>query len=158
MILYHASSVIVSTPDVFHSRDNLDFGKGFYLTSLKEQAENYAQRFLRRNGVAYINRYELDDDISPFTVKTFSHYDEQWLDFVASCRRGVPVSGIDMIEGGIADDRVFNTIDLYFSGLIDKKDALGRLAYEKPNHQICIVSQSLIDSCLRFIDAIELNA
>ena len=42
MKLYHASNCIVDNPDVLHSRDFLDFGKGFYLTALKEQARKYA--------------------------------------------------------------------------------------------------------------------
>ena len=39
MKLYHASYCIIKKPDVLHSRDNLDFGKGFYLTTLNEQAK-----------------------------------------------------------------------------------------------------------------------
>ena len=33
MMLYHSSNVAVLNPNTQHSRDNLDFGKGFYLTS-----------------------------------------------------------------------------------------------------------------------------
>lgn len=47
MKLYHASNCIIDTPDVYHSRDLLDFGKGFYLTSLTDQARKYSQRFLK---------------------------------------------------------------------------------------------------------------
>ena len=36
MKLYHSSTVKVENPDLEHSRDYLDFGKGFYLTSLRE--------------------------------------------------------------------------------------------------------------------------
>lgn len=43
MKLYHSSDVAVSSPDVIHSRDYLDFGKGFYLTSIHGQAVRYAQ-------------------------------------------------------------------------------------------------------------------
>lgn len=39
MLLYHTSNVEVTTPDITHSRKHLDFGRGFYLTSLREQAE-----------------------------------------------------------------------------------------------------------------------
>lgn len=38
MKLYHSSNVIVEHPDTQHSRLYLDFGRGFYLTSLHEQA------------------------------------------------------------------------------------------------------------------------
>ena len=45
MRLYHSSNVSVERPDTEHSRPYLDFGRGFYLTSLYEQAVKYAQRF-----------------------------------------------------------------------------------------------------------------
>lgn len=46
MKLYHSSTVAVANPDTVHSRDYLDFGKGFYLTSIYDQAIKYAQRFI----------------------------------------------------------------------------------------------------------------
>ncbi|WP_283139915.1 DUF3990 domain-containing protein [Bacteroides congonensis] len=55
MKLYHASSLVIKQPDVYHSREHLDFGKGFYLTSLYDQAYKYAMRFLLRRQKAYIN-------------------------------------------------------------------------------------------------------
>lgn len=39
MIVYHGSDVIVEHPDVNHSYRDLDFGRGFYVTTVKEQAE-----------------------------------------------------------------------------------------------------------------------
>ena len=48
MRIYHASNVVVDNPDTVHSRDYLDFGRGFYLTTIREQAEKYGLRFLRR--------------------------------------------------------------------------------------------------------------
>ena len=35
MILYHGSYLAIEKPDLLHSRPNLDFGKGFYLTSIR---------------------------------------------------------------------------------------------------------------------------
>ena len=35
MTLYHASPLIVEHPDICHSRNNLDFGRGFYTTSIR---------------------------------------------------------------------------------------------------------------------------
>lgn len=70
MRLYHASKCIIKSPDVYHSRDLLDFGKGFYLTSLSEQAKKYALRFIFQGEKAYLNQYELDEDLSKYNVKT----------------------------------------------------------------------------------------
>ncbi|WP_428865675.1 DUF3990 domain-containing protein [Clostridium sediminicola] len=52
--------------------------------------------------------------------------------------------------GGIADDRVYNTIELYKDSLIDKGEALKRLQYYKPDHQICIVNQEIINKYLKY--------
>ena len=156
MKLFHASSVIIKHPDVVHSRRKLDFGQGFYLTSIYEQARKYTARFLIRGGKAYINEYLLDSDLTRFNVKRFETYDEEWLDFVSSNRKGEQNHSFDMVEGGIANDKVFNTIDLYFSGLINKQEALGRLSFEHPNHQICILSQEIINQHLHFVSAEEI--
>lgn len=48
MILYHGSFVVVNQPDLVHSRKNVDFGKGFYVTPIFEQAEKWCNRFKRR--------------------------------------------------------------------------------------------------------------
>ena len=61
-----------------------------------------------------------------------------------------------MVEGGVANDRVFNTIELYYTGLIPKEEALRRLRFEKPNNQLCLINQSSLDSCLFFVEAILL--
>lgn len=63
MILFHTSKVIVKSPDIQHSRNHLDFGRGFYLTTLKSQAEKYGERFLRRGEEAFLNVYKLDENL-----------------------------------------------------------------------------------------------
>ena len=56
----------------------------------------------------------------------------------------------DVIIGGIANDKVFRTVDLYFAGDINKDECLRRLIFEEPNNQICIRSQQVLDECLTF--------
>ena len=46
MKLYHGSTLVVDKPLVSFGRDNLDFGKGFYTTSMQSQAEKWVQRFI----------------------------------------------------------------------------------------------------------------
>ncbi len=154
MRLYHASTVVVEKPDVEHSRDKLDFGKGFYLTTIREQAVRYAERFTRRGKPAYINEYELDEEITDFSIKYFPFYDEDWLDYVVICRKGnLETNLYDAVSGGIANDNVFNTVDLYFAGVITKEEALGQLKYETPNHQLCILNCEMLERHLHFIKA-----
>lgn len=44
MIVYHGSTEAVQNPDVRHSYRSLDFGMGFYVTTVREQAERWARR------------------------------------------------------------------------------------------------------------------
>ena len=150
MEVYHASTVVVEHPDTTHSRAFLDFGPGFYVTTLQVQAQKYGDRFIRRGKDAILNTYELSDDLSKWQLIEFKRYDEAWLDFVTECRKGRVVGDYDIVIGGIANDRVFRTVDLYFAGDITKEECLHRLIYEEPNNQICIRSQHVLEECLTF--------
>lgn len=44
MTVYHGSSVEVAKPDLKHSRPVLDFGLGFYTTTLYEQAAKWSEQ------------------------------------------------------------------------------------------------------------------
>lgn len=156
MRLYHTSTTKVERPDTARSREHLDFGRGFYLTPLREQAVRYGERFLRRGDSAVLNTYDLDADCQGFSRKVFEAYDGEWLDFVSACRKGMPHSVCDIIEGGIANDKVFNTIDLYFSGILTREQALDQLRYAIPNYQVCLTSQRLIDAHLHFVTSEKL--
>lgn len=156
MKLYHSSNVSVEHPDTKHSRLYLDFGRGFYLTSLREQAVRYAMRFKRREQEAWLNTYNFIYKDSNWKIKQFESYDEQWLDFVALCRDGNDAGDYDMIIGGIANDRVIITLDRYFTGEISQEEALGLLRFEKPNIQYCIRSEQMLRECLTFIGSEQL--
>ena len=161
MKVFHGSTVIVSAPLVGVGRRNLDFGKGFYVTDLKDQAISWASRPLNADKPQVLNVYEFDKEgvqKADFQYKQFMAYDVEWLEFVVASRRGQAVwQGFDVIEGGIANDRVFNTIELYSQGLITQDVALQRLQYEKPNNQICILNQKVVDNYLHFIESSIVN-
>ncbi len=87
-----------------------------------------------------------------FAILRFTKYNEEWLDFIVANRNGESRwQQYDLIEGGIANDRVFDTIENYMSGGIDKQTALGRLRYEHPNNQICILNQKIIDGYMAYL-------
>lgn len=156
MGLYHSSYVAVLKPDNNHSRDYLDFGKGFYLTSLHDQALKYAQRFIRRQKDAWLSTYEFEFDPSEWKIQTFERYDNNWLKFVAKCRAGEDDTDYDLVIGGIANDKVIQTLDRYFEGELSEDEALGLLRYEKPNIQYCIRSQKMLDMCLKYLESKQL--
>ena len=151
MILYHCSYLEITKPDLKYSRANVDFGRGFYTTPIYEQAVKWCGKFKRsgRNGI--VSHYEFDEAAyEELDVLKFDCYSEEWLEFILMCRRGQDNSGYDIVVGGVANDKVFNTVELYFSHLIDKGEAIKRLRYEKPNLQVCFRTEIAIEKYLHF--------
>ena len=154
--LYHGSSISVPEPLTGVGRKELDFGPGFYLTSLREQAERWARRVcvIRAADTPLLSIYEFDESLLPSDVRRlrFERYDQQWLDFIVSSRRGEePWRNYDIIEGGVANDQVIDTVEDYYAGRINAEQAIGQLRFAKPTHQMCISRQSIVDCCLRFV-------
>ena len=89
MILYHGSFLEIAKPDLVHSRPNVDFGRGFYVTPLYEQAAKWCGKFKHRGKDGIISRYEYDEsrEAELKTLK-FDSYSEEWLDFILNCRSG----------------------------------------------------------------------
>lgn len=150
MILYHGSYLEITAPDLTHSRPNVDFGCGFYVTPLYEQAAKWCGKFKRRGKGGIISRYVFDEsrEAELKTLK-FDSYSEDWLDFILNCRSGKDTTDFDLVVGGVANDKVFNTVELFFDGLIGKIEAINRLHYEKPNLQICFRTEKAL-KLLRF--------
>lgn len=156
MTLYHGSSVCVSAPLTGVGRRELDFGLGFYVTSLREQAERWARRVcvIRAANTPLLSIYEFDETKLPDNIHRLrlEHYDQEWLDFIVSSRRGKePWRAYDIIEGGVANDQVIDTVEDYYAGRITAEQAIGQLRFAKPTHQMCISSQTIVDRCLYFI-------
>jgi len=156
MILYHGSYKTIEKPDLSFSRLRTDFGKGFYLTPIKAQAESWSARFKREHGTAVITAYDFLKNVGDklpenIRILEFDTHSIEWLDFITSCRLGQPVDNAwDLVIGGVANDKVFDTLQLYFDRLIGADEAIGRLRYNKPNFQYCLKSQSLVDDYLKY--------
>ena len=157
MILFHGSKIEVKNPDIYHSRRKVDFGKGFYTTPIYEQAFSLCQRYIKIGLEAYISTYYFDESaLEKCKVKNFESYSDEWLDFVLNCRKDLDKSDYDIVIGGVANDKVFDTVELFFSGMINKDEALKRLKYAKPNLQVCFRNQNIIDKFLVYKESIKL--
>ena len=150
MTLYHGSFIAIPHPSLAFARETTDFGKGFYTTTIKPQADKWAMRYKRRQGSGVVSLYGINEDElrKNVSVLEFDTYSSEWLDFIIKSRQGVPVANFDLVIGGIANDDVFNTLTLFFRGFIDKTEAIKRLRYEKPNIQYCFKNQAVIDRYL----------
>lgn len=153
MIVYHGSSVVVEHPDVLHSYHPLDFGKGFYVTTVYEQAERWARRKASLFGTetAIVNRYQFSEDLSGFRLKTFDDDLVEWIDFVCRCRDGaLDYVDYDLIYGKVADDKVFRVVDMYKSGIWDRDRALKEVRVYETYDQLAFIKQEAIDRLLTF--------
>ena len=163
MILYHGSYTVIEKPDISFSRLRTDFGKGFYLTPLKTQAKLWSQRFLREHGTAFISSYEFlskqADKLPPeIKILEFDTHSLEWLNFITACRLGQAADkDFDLIIGGVANDKLYDTLQLYFDNLIGADEAINRLRYNKPNFQYCFKTQKMIDGYLHFSGSEEVK-
>ena len=90
--MYHGSYMAVEKPDLIHSRPNVDFGRGFYTTPLREQAEKWCGKFKRRGKEEILSKYKYHE-ADGIKVLTFDSYSEEWLDFILNCeaRKTLPI-------------------------------------------------------------------
>lgn len=147
IIVYHGGTEIVEHPICKFGRRNLDFGQGFYITNIRKQAVDWASQVADRRKLSpLINRYRLNREaiLAEAHCKIFEAYDKDWLEFIVASRRGLHVAdNYDYIEGGVANDRVVDTVNLYMAGLMDENTALRRLSEHQPNNQMCLLSQEI---------------
>ena len=156
MEIYHGSDITVKEPLAYAGRRNLDFGKGFYTTRIKSQAQKWAFLVASRknkNPQGVVSVYELNEDSltgNDYVYKFFHSYDIEWLEFVVACRQGKDETNYDIVEGGVANDQVIDTVEDYENGRITAEQALDQLRYKKPNNQICFRNQLFIDNFIQF--------
>lgn len=157
MRVYHGSTTIIMQPIAAAGRPRLDFGRGFYVTDIQSQADSWAERMQRiREEPGVVNVYEMDVERVKtfFRYYRFEHYDNDWLQFIVSNRIGnEDLAHYDVIEGGVANDRVIDTVEAYMANMMPLETALHELAKHQPNNQICIASQIVIDECLTFVQS-----
>jgi len=145
MKVYHGSDIRIDTIDLSKSKPGKDFGRGFYVTKLRIQAEEMAKRIANWNHSSPIvtefifDEYSFEED--QFKVLRFSEYTEEWFDFIILNRKNrskKQIHNYDIIEGPIANDDVAQRIYVYLRGQISKNDFIDELKFHKPTHQICL--------------------
>ena len=151
MTLYHGGAEEIVLPDLAHSRRAVDFGMGFYVTPLYNQARRWSEKRKRRNGSAVVSRYEFDESAAGgLKMLRFGSYSESWLDFIVKCRALEDDSDWDIVSGGVANDKVFDTLEAFFDGFATKAQTIDRLRMETPSVQLCFRTTAALQT-LRFI-------
>ena len=149
--LYHGSRERIEFPEIRVTRFNKDFYFGFYCTELRQQATRWATRF---TGEGILNEYRYTPT-GNLSVLLFPDMSEEWLDFVVACRNGTP-HPYDVVEGPMADDKIFNYVQNYLDGTITRAAFWELVRFKHPTHQISFHSARAL-ACLTFVDGIEVS-
>ncbi|MBE5909019.1 MAG: DUF3990 domain-containing protein [Lachnospiraceae bacterium] len=150
MILYHGSNVDIKNISLSACRPYKDFGRGFYLTDIPEQAERMAERVARiYGGEPVLNLFEVEDsflNLDYLNVKNFGEEtSEEWARFVMNNRNrdfddySNPLSNhdskYDVVIGPVADDNMAMLFRQYEDELIDFDTLLKGMIYKKTSSQ-----------------------
>lgn len=138
MKLYHGTVYEFLDIDLSQSRSAKDFGRGFYLSPDRQQAENWARfKSIQTNMPPIVYEFDLDETVlegSMLAVKRFDEYTEEWAKFIFDNRQNTSDANIhdyDVVIGPIANDKVGAQIRNYFEGNITFDVFLERLKYMK---------------------------
>mgnify|MGYP002626749896 FL=1 len=126
MTLYHGTNIDFSNIDISFSKDKRDFGKGFYTTTIFEQAEKWAKnQFLRYGGDGcFVKVFDYTSE-NNLNILQFKSMNKDWLEFVKENRtKGGIIHNYDVVEGPVANDNTMPVIDLYMQGFIDRKSVV----------------------------------
>lgn len=134
MKLYHGSNIVIDSINLAMCRPYKDFGKGFYLTDIKEQAEKMAVRVSKiYGGFPVVNIFEIQDDfrkIESLKIKDFGlETTEEWAKFVMNNRNRTFTNlkdtlcnknnKYDIVIGPVADDNMALLFRQYENEIID---------------------------------------
>ena len=150
MKVYHGSYTEINTIDFSLCSTGKDFGKGFYVTKLYEQAKTWAERKGERKGNSgFVTEFEYSENfgnIVKLKMLRFDDYTDEWLDFVVLNRKNETdrnAHDYDIVEGPVADDKIATDVDRYLEGSLSREQFMRELTHH-PSHQICFCTmQSL---------------
>ncbi len=142
MKLYHGTNVEFNVIDLTKSNKFKDFGQGFYLTDIKQQAIELSQkRAIRDGGIPIVQEYEFDESSlsgSKLKVLRFDNPTAEWAEFIyknRSRRSSEFTHDYDIVIGPIADDGVAYLLDRYEEGSYTIEELANELKYKKLNCQ-----------------------
>ena len=148
MIVYHGSNVEIHNIDLSKCRKYKDFGQGFYVTTLEQQAIDMAKRVARRcsEGIPTVTAFEFDESkIDGLNVKKFNEVSEDWALMVIN-NRNEKMTDIDneltnqdnkydIVYGPVANDDISTVFALYVSGFLKSYQLAEELEYRKLSNQ-----------------------
>ena len=159
MILYHGSNLDIASINLNMCRPYKDFGRGFYLTDIKQQAEKMAERVSRiYGGITVLNVFEISDDyttVPDIVIKDFgTQTTEEWAKFVMNNRdrnyrdiHNALYNGdnkYDIVIGPVADDNMALLFRQYENEIIDFGTLLKGMIYKQTSSQYSFHTEKAI--------------
>ena len=153
MKVYHGSYTDTDKINLEQCEVGRDFGRGFYVTNIRTQAEYWAKRKGRRkNTDGVITEFEFDDRICrimKMKVLRFDRYNDKWLDFVVINRTNKDdrqAHDYDIVEGPVADDDIAARVYDYVAKKVSREQFLKELTFKPISHQICFCTVQSLQS------------
>ena len=158
MILYHGSNIDIQQIDLSKCKPNKDFGKGFYLSTIKEQAERMALRVSKMfGGPAIINKYNFEDIVlnsNNLNIKFFDKPTKEWAQFVITNRNYKRIGSLqqdnnidnryDIVIGPIANDDLALLFRQFSDGLITVETLVKEMEFKKLTDQYSFHTEQAI--------------
>ena len=159
MTIYHGTNVEFGAIDLNMCPINRDFGQGFYCTNIKKHALERAEDKVDDEG-GKVNILEFNfewidiETLYPkLKIKRFENVCEEWALFVMFNRlrkKGEPQHKYDIVEGPVANDKMFRQFQLYANNKIKMNNFVHRIKYREPTHQIAFCTEKALDSLLEY--------
>ncbi len=155
--LYHGSNVAIDKIDLSKGHINKDFGKGFYLTTLPQQAMEMAKRKARQflDAKPIVTTFLFDEKeltSGELNVKVFHTVSEEWAMFILQNRKASRTGfhhDYDIVVGPVADDGVVQQLDLFEMGLITLPQLVEALRYRDLNNQYFFGTERAVAKLIR---------
>ncbi len=151
MILFHGSNTAIDKIDLGKCRPYKDFGKGFYLTDIRDQAERMASRTVRIfKGQPTLTLFEFDLEAAinqGLKIKIFNSPDEEWARFVMANRNinhPQPAHDFDIVIGPVADDTIVRLLRMYVENYLTESQLVKELTFSKVTSQYFFHTEAAI--------------
>lgn len=138
-----------------NARSRLDYGKGVYFTTNREQAKKWSVHGTGVNN-GYVYEVKLDYRLilqGAYTLKQFLYYNDEFINTYTFCRTygkdAIAIQGYDIIYGLMIDgkgDLIIKECDDFELGKISKIELKRKLQALQNSDQLCIKNKELLHS------------
>lgn len=168
-VLFHGTPEKFERVDMSYSEAYTDFGKGFYLTTILEQAVEWAgkKRYYKidvkkvpNNSLAYVLKFELLlEKMKKLNIRIYEGYTEEWLDKVCECRTEgrKNTEDNDVTIGPMADNNISSILHMYRKGQIGKQNTIDMMKFHHPNMQIAFHTDKALNTIKLINHSIEFH-